>query len=69
MSDGEAHQIILDLLAKLETKLDNMEKSMHNLDKKVALIERDKAWGRWLVGGTSSIITLIFGALLSKYMR
>ena len=69
MSAGEAHQIILDLLSKLETKLDNMEKSMHNLDKKVALIERDKAWGRWLVGATSSVLTLIFGAILSKYMR
>lgn len=69
MSENEAHQIILDLLTKLETKLDNMEKSMHNLDKKVALIERDRAWGRWLIGGTSSIFTLILSAIISKYMR
>ncbi len=59
MSDNEAHQIILELLTRLDTKLDTLSKTVSTLSTEVALLKRDKAWQKYIAGAVGSAVTLV----------
>ena len=66
MSDNELHQIILSRLTDLASKLDSVQKAVYDLNVEVALLKRDKQWGKYIAGIIGSVATIFISFLLNR---
>ena len=61
VSDNELHKLIISQLEDLASKLDKMQESVYNLNMEVALLKRDRQWGKYIAGIIGSIATMVIG--------
>jgi prefoldin subunit 5 len=66
MSSSEVQEILIDQIRQLSNKIDALNTSVSGLSTEIALLKRDKAWSKWLIGTISSLVTLGVSAFISK---
>ncbi len=50
----------------LRSDIKDLTQAVSQLSTEIALIKRDKVWGKWLIGVISSFATLALNFLISK---
>jgi hypothetical protein len=66
VSDNELHQIILSRLTDLSSKLDKLQETVYNLNVEVAVLKRDRQWGKYIAGIIGSVATLFISFILNR---
>lgn len=66
MSNNEVQEILLDQIRQLSVKMDNLSTSVAGLSTEIALLKRDKAWSKWLIGTVSSLLTIGITTFFNK---
>ena len=69
MGHDETQILLIKTLERLESKIESLNDTVGELSTEVALLKRDKAWARWLIGIASSVSTLVLGAVFTKITK